>query len=90
MPRDRMNRHLTDLRETTVVNALLRAADLTLVAVRLTLLAFALALAGYSSYVALSQTDVPWTAPLFGVAYLAAGTWLLVVVGQAFVRRWDR
>lgn len=58
--------------------------------VRLLLLTIALTVAGTDMLLALLQTDVPWSAAMFAVAYLAAGTYLLVVVGQALSRRWNR
>lgn len=52
------------------------------VAARLALLAFAVAVAGYASFLGLLHTDVPWTAPAFAAAYGVAGVGLLAAVGR--------
>lgn len=65
-------------------------AQVILTSVRLVLLGVAVAVAGWAAALALLRTDIPWTAVVFGAAYLAAGTWLLVVAGQHLTRRWTR
>lgn len=65
-------------------------ADVILTGVRLVLLGVAVLVAGWGMTLALLHSDVPWAAVVFAVAYLAAGTWLLVASGQHLTRRWTR
>jgi hypothetical protein len=63
------------------------AADIVMVAVRLTLLGVALVVAGNAAFLSLLQTDVPWTGLIFGAAYLVACAYLLAAVGEALAGR---